>query len=196
MLEDIALWRVVPGMVVIVPADGLEAEQATYAAAEHVGPVYIRLGRSKEPIVLPDGYQFEIGKIPKVRDGADVTIAACGIMVVRALEAAEQLAADGIEATVLNVSTIKPIDVNTLTEAAKRTGALVTAEEHQCHAGLGGAVAEVLGQHCPVPTEMVGVQDTYGESATPDELLEKYGLTVHAVIDAAQKAISRRDAGD
>ncbi len=195
MLEDIALWRVVPGMVVIVPADGVEAEQATYAAAEHVGPVYIRLGRSKEPIVLPDDYQFEIGKSPTLRDGGDVTIAACGIMVVRALQAAEELAADGIEATVLNVSTIKPIDVETLTEAAKRSGAVVTAEEHQVHGGLGSAVAEALAQHCPVPMEMVGVQDSYGESATPDELLEKYGLTAGACVEAARKVISRRDAG-
>jgi len=195
MLEDIALWRVVPGLVVIVPADGPEAEQATIAAAEHSGPVYIRLGRSKEPIVVPPDYRFEIGKSPKLREGGDVTIAACGIMVIRALDAAERLAAEGVQATVLNVSTIKPIDAETLTEAAKATGAVVTAEEHQIHGGLGGAVAEVLAQHCPVPMEFVGVRDTYGESATPEELLEKYGLTVEAVVEASHKAIARRDAG-
>ena len=195
MLEDIALWRVVPGIVVIVPADGPEAEQATIAAAEHIGPVYIRLGRSKEPIVLPPDYRFEIGKSPKLREGGDVTIAACGIMVGRALDAAEQLAADGVQATVLNVSSIKPIDADTLAEAAKATGAVVTAEEHQIHGGLGGAVAEVLAQHCPVPMEFVGVDNTYGESATPDELLEKYGLTVEAVVGASHKAIARRNAG-
>jgi transketolase len=194
MLEDIALWRVVPGIVVIVPADGPEAEQATYAAARHVGPVYIRLGRSKEPIVLPDDYQFEIGKSPRLREGGDVAIAACGIMVGRALDAAEQLAADGIEATVIDVSTIKPIDTETLADAARQTGAVVTAEEHEIHGGMGSAVAEALAQHCPVPIEMVGVRDTYGESGTPDELLEKYGLTGEAVAEAARKAISRRDA--
>jgi transketolase len=122
-----------------------------------------------------------------------VTIAACGIMVGRALAAAEELSADGVEATVLNVSTIKPIDAEALTEAAKATGAIVTAEEHQIHGGLGSAVAEALVRHCPVPMEFVGVQDTYGESATPDELLEKYGLTVSAITGAARKVISRRD---
>ncbi|MBM3472052.1 MAG: transketolase family protein [Armatimonadetes bacterium] len=196
MLEDLALWRVLPGMVVIVPADGVEAEKATLAAAEHVGPVYLRFGRSSEPIIFPADYDFRIGKAAKLRDGANVTIAACGIMTARAMEAAERLSAEGIEATLLNVATIKPIDRDAIVEAAKATGAFVTAEEHQVNAGLGGAVAEVLGLNHPVPLEMVAVQDSYGESGTPDELLEKYGLTVDAIIEAAQKAIARREKRD
>jgi len=192
MLEDIALWRVLPQMVVMVPADGVEAEKATLAAAEHVGPVYLRFGRSSEPIIFPEDYDFRIGKAAKLRDGGDVTIASCGIKTVRAIQAAERLATESIEATLLNVATIKPMDVEAITEAAKATGAFVTAEEHQMHAGLGGAVAEVLALHHPVPLEMVGVNDSWGESGTPDELLEKYGLTVDAIVEAARRAVARK----
>jgi len=192
MLEDIALWRVLPQMVVMVPADGVEAEKATLAAAEHVGPVYLRFGRSSEPIIFPEDYDFRIGKAAKLRDGGDVTIASCGIMTARAIQAAERLATESIEATLLNVATIKPMDVEAITEAAKATGAFVTAEEHQMHAGLGGAVAEVLALHHPVPLEMVGVNDSWGESGTPDELLEKYGLTVDAIVEAARRAVARK----
>jgi transketolase len=192
MLEDIALWRVLPEVVVIVPADGVEAEKATLAAAEHDGPVYLRFGRSNEPIIFPEDYDFRIGRAAKLRDGADVAIAACGIMTARALTAAEQLAGDGIEATVLNVATIKPIDEAALVAAAGATGAMVTAEEHQLHGGLGGAVAEVLARKHPVPLEMVGVDNTYGESGTPDELLDKYGLTVGAIVEAAKRAVVRK----
>jgi len=192
MLEDIALWRVVPNMVVIVPADGVEAEQATLAAAEYHGPVYLRLGRSKEPIIMPPGYRFEIGKIGKLREGKDVTIAACGIMVDRALQAAERLAEEGVQATVLNVSTVKPLDMDALAEAARATGAMVTVEEHQIHGGMGSAVAEALAQTCPIPIEFVGVDNSFGESGTPDELLEKYGLTPQAIVAAVHKAIARR----
>ncbi len=192
MLEDIGLWRVMPNMVVIVPADGVEGEKATLAAAEHFGPVYLRFGRSSEPIIFGEDYDFRIGKAAKLRDGSDVTIAACGIMTARALEAAERLAAESIQAALLNVATIKPIDVEAITEAARATGALVTAEEHQIYAGLGGAVAEVVAQHHPVPVEMVAVNDTYGECGTPDELLEKYGLTVDAIVAAARRAVARK----
>jgi transketolase len=191
MTEDIALWRAVPGMVVLVPADGVEAEQATLAAAEYVGPVYLRLGRSKEPIVVPSDYRFTIGKIATLREGKDVTLAACGIMVSRALRAAEMLAGENVQATVLNVSTVKPLDVETLAQAARVTGAFVTAEEHQVHGGMGSAVAEVLAQTHPVPVEFVGVDDVFGESGKPDELLEKYGLTAEAVAAAAHRAIAR-----
>jgi len=195
MLEDIALWRVVPGMVVMVPADGIEAEKATLAAAEHVGPVYLRFGRSSEPVLFPEDYDFRIGKAAKLREGGDVTLVACGIMAARALQAAEQLAAENLAAAVLNVATVKPIDAEALAEAARATGALVTAEEHQLHGGLGSAVAEVLAQTCPVPIEMVGVNDTYGESGKPDELLDKYGLTVEAIVEAARKAVARKNGG-
>jgi len=193
MLEDLALWRVLPGMVVILPADGVEAEKATFAAAEYVGPVYLRFGRSSEPIIFPEDYDFQIGKAAKLRDGADVTIAACGIMTTRALTAAERLAGESIQAAVLNVATVKPIDVGALTEAAQATGAFVTAEEHQLHAGLGSAIAEVLAQTHPVPIEMVGVDNTYGESGKPDELLEKYGLTIEAIVEAARRAVARKN---
>jgi transketolase len=193
MLEDIALWRVVPGMVVIVPADGVEGEKATLAAAEHAGPVYLRFGRSSEPIIFPEDYGFRIGKAAKLRDGADVTIAACGIMTARAMQAAERLAGENIEATVLNVATVKPMDVEAVTEAARETGAFVTAEEHQLNGGLGSAIAEVLALHRPTPVEMVGVDNTYGESGTPDELLEKYGLTIDAIVEAARKAVTRKN---
>lgn len=192
MLEDIALWRVVPGMVVIVPADGVESEKATVAAAEHYGPVYLRFGRSSEPILFSEDYQFEIGKAVTMREGADVTIAACGIMTAKALEAAERLAVDNIHAKVLNVATIKPIDRDAITEAARATGAFVTAEEHELHGGLGSAIAEVLALSCPTPIEMVGVDDAYGESGTPQELLAKYGLTTDAIVEAAKRAVGRK----
>ncbi|MGQ9730896.1 MAG: transketolase family protein [Candidatus Zipacnadales bacterium] len=192
MLEDIALWRVVPGMVVIVPADGVEAEKATLAAAEHVGPVYLRLGRSSEPVLFSEDYEFQIGKAVKLREGQDVTLAACGIMTTRAVQAADQLAAEGIFATVLNVATIKPLDIEALSGAAHATGAMVTAEEHQLDGGLGSAVAEALAASYPVPIERVGVDNVYGESGTPDELLEKYGLTTEAIVEAAKRAIQRK----
>ncbi len=192
MLEDIALWRVVPGMVVIVPADSVEAEQATLAAAEYGGPVYLRLGRSREPVVVPPDYQFRIGRIAKLREGNDVTIAACGIMVSRALAAAEELAQANLQATVLNVSTVKPLKVGVLADAARTTGAVVTAEEHQVHGGLGSAVAEALAQTQPVPIEFVGVKDSFGESGKPEELLEKYGLTTQDIVESAHKAMARR----
>jgi transketolase len=192
MLEDLALWRVLPNMVVMIPADGVEGEKATLAAAEHFGPVYLRFGRSSEPILFGEDYDFRIGKAAKLRDGSDVTIAACGIMTARAIEAAERLAAENTQAALLNVATIKPLDAEAIVEAAKATGALVTAEEHQINAGLGGAIAELLVRTHPVPMEMVAVNDSYGECGTPDELLDKYGLTVEAIVEAARRAVARK----
>lgn len=164
MLEDIALMRALPNMTVIVPADGVETKQVIMAAAAYDGPVYIRLGRPKVPVLFDESYQFEIGKGVVLKDGADVTLVAAGIMVSKAMEAAEALAADGISAAVVNISTIKPLDQQLIIEMAQKTGAMVTCEEHNIYGGLGSAVAEVLVEHCPVPMARVGVEDSFGES--------------------------------
>ena len=192
MLEDIALMRAVPNMTVIVPADGVETKQVVMAAAEHQGPVYIRLGRPKVPVLLGDDYKFEIGKGVVLKDGTDVTLIGTGIMVSKAVEAAELLAADGISAAVVNISTIKPLDNALITEMAQKTGAVVTAEEHNIYGGLGSAVAEVLVENCPVPMARVGVEDKFGESGLPDELLEKYGLTTANIAAKAKAVIAKK----
>ena len=192
MLEDIALMRAVPNMTVIVPADGVETKQVVMAAAEHQGPVYIRLGRPKVPVLLGDDYKFEIGKGVVLKDGTDVTLIGTGIMVSKAVEAAELLAADGISAAVVNISTIKPLDNALITEMAQKTGAVVTAEEHNIYGGLGSAVAEVLVENCPVPMARVGVEDKFGESGLPDELLEKYGLTAANIAAKAKAVIAKK----
>ena len=192
MLEDIALMRALPNMTVIVPADGVETKQVIMAAATYDGPVYIRLGRPKVPVLFDETYQFEIGKGVVLKDGADVTLVATGIMVSKAMEAAEALAADGISAAVVNISTIKPLDQQLIIEMAQKTGAMVTCEEHNIYGGLGSAVAEVLVEHCPVPMARVGVEDSFGESGLPDQLLEKYGLTAANIADKAKAVISRK----
>lgn len=192
MLEDIALMRALPNMTVIVPADGVETKQVIMAAAAYDGPVYIRLGRPKVPVLFDESYQFEIGKGVVLKDGADVTLVATGIMVSKAMEAAEALAADGISAAVVNISTIKPLDQQLIIEMAQKTGAMVTCEEHNIYGGLGSAVAEVLVEHCPVPMARVGVEDSFGESGLPDELLEKYGLTAANIADKAKAVIGRK----
>ena len=192
MLEDIALMRAVPNMTVIVPADGVETKQVVMAAAEHQGPVYIRLGRPKVPVLLGDDYKFEIGKGVVLKEGTDVTLIGSGIMVSKAMEAAELLAADGISAAVVNISTIKPLDNALITEMAQKTGAVVTAEEHNIYGGLGSAVAEVLVETCPVPMARVGVEDKFGESGLPDELLEKYGLTAANIAAKAKAVIAKK----
>ena len=192
MLEDIALLRAVPNMTVIVPADGVETKQVVMAAAEHQGPVYIRLGRPKVPVLLGDDYKFEIGKGVVLKVGTDVTLIGTGIMVSKAMEAAELLAADGISAAVVNISTIKPLDNALITEMAQKTGAVVTAEEHNIYGGLGSAVAEVLVETCPVPMARVGVEDKFGESGLPDELLEKYGLTAANIAAKAKAVIAKK----
>lgn len=191
-IEDIALMRSLPGMTVIVPADGPETKQAVRAAAEHKGPVYIRLGRSGVPVLFDSDYKFTIGRAVVLRQGEDVALLACGIMVVEALEAARQLAEKGIRAAVLNVSTIKPLDVEAVVKAARATGAVVTCEEHSVIGGLGSAVAEVLGEECPVPLERVGIRDTFGQSGKPAELLEHYGLTAAHIVRAAERAVARK----
>lgn len=192
MLEDIALMRALPNMTVIVPADGVETKQVIMAAAEYNGPVYIRLGRPKVPVLFDETYKFEIGKGVVLKEGTDVTLVATGIMVSKAAEAAEALAAEGISAAVVNISTIKPLDNALITEMAQKTGAVVTCEEHNIYGGLGSAVAEVLVENCPVPMARVGVEDSFGESGLPDQLLEKYGLTAANIADKAKAVIARK----
>lgn len=190
--EDLALMRTIPGMVVINPADATEALAATEAALLHNGPVYLRFGRYAVPDLtaeLPD-YKFEIGKGIKYSDGDDLTIVATGLMVSFAVEAAELLKAEGISARVVNIHTIKPIDRELLVESARKTGAIVTCEEHNIIGGLGSAVAEVLSEEYPVPVVRIGVKDEYGRSGKVPELLEMYGLTVGDIIAAAKRAIA------
>ncbi len=190
-LEDLALMRTIPGMTVINPADDIEAKAAVKAALEMVGPVYMRFGRYAVPVINDNvDYHFEIGKGVLLRDGNDVTLVATGLMVSMAWEAAELLAAEGISARVINIHTIKPIDADILNAAAKETGALVTAEEHNIIGGLGSAVAEVIAEQNPVPVLRVGVEDRYGHSGKVPPLLEMYGLTPAAIVEKAKKAIS------
>ena len=175
--EDIALMRTIPGMTIINPSDDVEAKAAVRAAYELDGPVYLRFGRLAVPVINDnDDYKFEIGKGVVLREGKDVTIVATGLCVSSALEAADMLSEDGIEAKVINIHTIKPIDADLLVEAAKETGKIVTVEEHSVIGGLGGAVCEVLSEKCPVPVKRIGVNDVYGESGPAVKLIEKYGL--------------------
>jgi transketolase len=192
MVTDMALMRTLPGMRVMVPADGLETAAMVEEAINTPGPVYLRLGRSKVPALFEDGTVFEPGRINVLHEGDHVTIAACGIMVAKALEAAQMLAEQGIFARVLNVSTIKPLDQETLLAAAEETGAIVTCEEHSIIGGLGGAVSELVAEHCPVPVLRLGVKDTFGQSGKPDELLEHYGLTAGAIAALALQAMQHK----
>ncbi len=187
-IEDIALMRSVPNMTVVVPADAVETEKAVLAAAAHDGPVYIRMGRLDVPVLFDEGYQFAIGKAALLREGSDVTIIACGLLAAAALEAAEKLAAKGINARVLNMASIKPLDADAVERAAKETGAIVTAEEHTVKGGLGSAVAEVVVDRYPVPVKMVGIQDRFGQSGLPEQLLVEYGLTADNIVQAAVAA--------
>ena len=190
-LEDFALMRSIPGMTVINPADDVEAAAAIKAALEMNGPVYMRFGRYAVPVLNDNAeYKFEIGKGIQLRDGKDVTIVATGVMVYMALEAAETLAAEGISARVINIHTIKPLDHEILAKAAKETGAIVTAEEHNILGGLGSAVAESVCESCPVPVLRVGTEDKYGHSGKVPPLLEMYGLTPANIADKARKAVS------
>jgi transketolase len=190
--EDLAAFRAIPGVVVLSPADPLEIEQATEAILNYDGPVYMRSGRSKTRRILGADYKFEIGKGQILREGRDVTIVACGVQVARALDAAELLAAEGIAARVVNMSTIKPLDKDLIVRCVEETGCLVTTEDHNVLGGLGSAVAEVVVRNRPCPIEMVGVNDTFGESGEPDELAEKYGLTGTYIAAAAQRALLRK----
>lgn len=184
-IEDISLMRTLPNMTVINPADAKEAEAAVLAAIDYQGPVYIRLGRAETKDIHDDSYHFEWGKAEVLRQGSDVTIFATGIMTAKALDAAETLAKQGVQAEVINVHTIKPLDEETVIASAKKTGKVVTAEEHSIIGGLGSAVAEVLARQCPTKQVFVGVQDSFGESGSPDDLLEKYGLTAEVIVKAA-----------
>ena len=186
--EDIALMRTIPGMVVMCPADDVEAKAAVKAAAEYEGPVYLRFGRAACPVIndRPD-YKFEIGKGNVVREGSDVTIVATGICVGNALEAAEMLAADGISAEVINICTIKPLDEELIVKSAKKTGKVVTAEEHSVIGGLGSAVCDALAEKCPVPVKKIGVQDVFGESGPAVALLAKYKLDGEGVYEQVKE---------
>ncbi len=190
-LEDLALMRTLPGMVVINPADAVEARAAVEAAILYQGPVYLRFGRLAVPVIYDkDTYKFEMGKGVQMKEGTDVTIIATGIMVDMALTAAEQLANEGISARVINMHTIKPIDRALVLDAAKETGAVVTAEEHNIIGGLGSAVAEVVSEGCPVPVLRVGVEDVFGRSGTVPALLEAYGLTPANIVAKAKAAVA------
>ncbi len=193
-IEDISLMRTIPGMTVVVPCDGSETRLATKAILEHTGPCYLRTGRCALDTVTDqfENYHFELGKGVRLADGRDVTIIACGLMVQESLKAAELLKAEGISARVIDMHTIKPIDRELILKAADETGAIVTAEEHNIIGGLGGAVAEVLSSERPIPLERVGVNDCFGHSGHPEELLRHYGLAPEDVAAAAKKAIARK----
>jgi transketolase len=190
-LEDLSLVCSLPGFTVIVPADAIETAQVIKAVAAHKGPCYVRLCRSKLPVIFDNSYRFEIGKAVEMRPGKDATVIACGVMVAPALEAAKQLAEAGVSCRVLNMSTLKPIDEAAIIKAARETGAIVTAEEHQEHGGLGSIVARITAQHYPVPMEFVAVKDVFGQSGKPLELLEKYGLTAKDIVAAVREAVKR-----
>lgn len=181
-IEDIALMNSLPNMTVIVPADHREAMQATKAAAEIYGPVYLRYGRCNTEDIFDDNYKFEIGKGVEVKKGNDITVIATGMMVAKALGAAKELEEDGISVRVINMSTIKPIDREIIVKAAKETKAIITAEEHSIIGGLGAMVSSVVCDECPTRVRMIGVQDVFGQSGTPDELMEKYNLTSEAIV--------------
>jgi len=192
MLEDIAIMRVLPNMSVIVPADAVEAASAIrFAAGYDEGPLYVRLARAAFPVIHDDGYAFEFGVTRVVREGSDVTIAACGLMVSVALDAAERLAACDISVEVLNVSTVKPLDRETVLASAQKTGVVVTAEEHQITGGLGGAISELLSEERPTRVVRVGVDDRFGQSGNAEALLSHYGLDEAGLAAAAQHALSR-----
>lgn len=188
-LEDLALMRSIPNMVVINPADDIEAQLAVKAAIDHDGPVYLRFGRLAVEDVNPADYKFELGKGVQLADGNDATIIATGLMVEKALQAKEILKADGIDARVINIHTIKPIDADIIEKAAKETGAIVTAEEHYIMGGLGSAVTEVVCDRCPVPVKIIGT-DRFGKSGKPAELFEEYGLTAENIVKKVKEAIA------
>ena len=190
-LEDFALMRAIPGLVVINPADAVEARAAVEAAINYVGPVYMRFGRYAVPVINDkDSYKFEIGKGVNMRDGNDVTFVATGMLVGMALDAAKVLADEGISARVINIATIKPIDKDIILDAARKTGAIVAAEEHSIIGGLGSAVSEVVCEGCPVPVVRLGIEDKFGHSGKVPPLLEMYGLTVDNLVAKAKAAIA------
>lgn len=192
MLEDLAIMRALPNMVVLAPGDAIEAEKMTVAMAKDKRPNYMRLAREASPVFTTADTPFEIGKAYVLKEGKDVSIISTGIMTYNALVAAEKLAKDGIEAEVVHVPTIKPLDNETIVKSTKKTGCVVTAEEHQLTGGLGGAVAELLSEELPTPMVRVAVKDKFGESGTPDELYEKFGLTPRHIVMAAHQATDKK----
>ena len=191
-VEDLAIMRALPNMTVLCPADGPETSAAIRAAAAFQGPVYIRLGRSKVPVVFPAECQFTIGRGATLRQGGDVSFVTTGLMTAMALTAAQILEAAGISARVIHLGTIKPIDAELVLRAARETGAIVTAEEHSVIGGLGSAVCELLAEGCPVPVERVGLRDVFGQSGTGEELLAHYGLTPAHLVEAAERVLQRK----
>lgn len=192
IMEDIGLMKMLPGMVVINPCDYNQTRAATMAIAEHNGPVYLRFGRPKVPNFTPEDQTFEIGKAILLNEGADVTIIATGHLVWKAIEAGEILEQKGISAEIINIHTIKPLDEEAILTSVKKTKAVVTAEEHLLNGGLGDSVAQLLGRKLPTPIEMVAVDDTFGESGKPEELLKKYGIDTENVVEAAEKVLKRK----
>ncbi len=191
-LEDIGMMKMLPGMVVINPCDYNQTKAATLAIADYEGPVYLRFGRPKVPIFIPEDMPFEIGKALPLTDGKDVTIFATGHLVWKALEVAKELDKEGVSVEVINIHTIKPLDKQAVLASAKKTGAVVTAEEHQKAGGLGESIARVLATELPTPMEFVAVNDAFGESGTPDELMTKYGLDTVNIVEAVKKVIKRK----
>ena len=189
-LEDVALMRVLPNMTVVVPCDAVETEKATLALAEREGPCYIRFGREAVPVITDEDSPFEIGKANVLRDGKDAVLFANGAMVYEGLEAAKQLAGEGIDLMVVNLHTVKPLDQEAVLAAARKTGRVITAEEHQAAGGMGSAVAECLAQHYPVPMRILGMQDGFGESGAPDELMKRYGISSDAIYQAVKDFVA------
>ena len=192
ILEDIGLMRMLPGMTVVVPADHNQTRQATIAIAAHEGPVYLRFGRPKWPVFIPADMPFQIGKAQVLIEGSDVSIIACGHLVWRALQAAEELGKNGVKAEVINMHTIKPLDVEAVLASVTKTGCVVTCEEHNRFGGLGDAVAQVLTTARPAPQEYVAVNDSFGESGTPDQLMKKYGLDMPDIVAAATRVMKKK----
>ena len=191
-LEDVAIMRALPNMIVICPADSIEARKATLAAAFYDSPVYIRLGREKSAVFTAENASFEIGKAIVIREGKDATIIGCGSLLYNAVLAAEELSNDGIDVEVINCHTVKPLDAETILISIKKTGAVVSVEEHQIMGGLGSAVAETLAQNFPAPQEFIGVRDRFGESGEADELIEALGMGVKDIKKAILKVIKRK----
>jgi transketolase len=192
IIEDIALMRVLPNMTVIVPVDSPETYKVVKYIAKEKGPCYVRIGRSDVPTITDENTKFELGQAPVMRDGKDITLIGCGIMVSKCLEAAEELAKHGVDARVINLHTIKPMDEKTIVRAARETGGVVTAEEHSVMMGMGSAVAMVLVENFHVPMKRVGIPDVFGESGACDELMDKYGLTADNIVEAAHDVLKRK----
>jgi len=192
ILEDIGLMKMLPNMVVLNPCDYNQTKAATLASADINAPVYLRFGRPKVANFTPENQKFEIGKALNLNEGTDVSIFATGHLVWEAIQACEQLEQEGISAEIINIHTIKPLDKTAILDSVKKTGAVVTAEEHMLNGGLGDSIAQILGRELPTPIEMIGVDDTFGESGTPEQLLEKYGLNAKSIVESAKKVIARK----